>query len=171
MTKPMQKARSRLRTITTMNSASKSAPGAHSTHLKKTWRDRTTDFQKRTHRVYTAITVRLKYWPLLIMALFCYAGTVLLVTRVHPETIQHWVFPDSFLPFHILLFLSNFFFFTFLTVSKRWGVFLAISLQWLCILKLQNFLLDGWAFLSALALGIGGYWLRTSIKATGDKKV
>lgn len=155
MTKPIQKARSRLHSVPPSRLRTSSPQ-----RLQETWRRHRADFQSSTQELRSSIAVRFTYWPLLVLAAMFYAGTALLLTRLHPEAVRHWLFPDSFLPFHILLFLGNFFFFTFLTVRKRWGLFLALSFQWLLILKLQGFLLDGWALLSASLIGAGGYGLR-----------
>jgi hypothetical protein len=119
---------------------------------------------REAQELRSAVTLRLKYWPLLAVALIGYVATVWLVTSIRPAFIQHWLFPDSFLPFHILFFFANFFFFTFLTVRKRWGLFIALTMQWLLLLKLQNFAMDGWAVGSALIIGAGGYGLRTFTK-------
>lgn len=101
-----------------------------------------------------------KHLPLLILAAPFYVGLILLVTRVHPEYVSDWLLPQSYLPLHLILFAGNFFLFTFLTLSKRWGIFIALSFEWLVFLKLQNVIIDFWAVGSALLIGVGGFWLR-----------
>lgn len=102
-----------------------------------------------------------RFTPLLLMAALSYSGVAWLVTHIPPERVQNWLLPDSYLPFHIPLFLGNFFLCTFVTLSKRWGILIALTVAWLFFLKLQGFTLDLWAWGSALLLGGGGYALRT----------
>lgn len=139
----MQKARSRLKKPTTPPShqpiVRRSLPSVSLAPLKK----------------------RAQFLPLLISAGVMYGGLAQLLTKVRPELIENWPLPKTYLPFHLLLGLGNFFFFTFLTLKKRWGIFAALGIQWLFFLKLQNISLDLWAWGSALAIGAGGYSLRT----------
>ena len=102
-----------------------------------------------------------RFLPLLIIAVAFYAGLYRLMRSVYPGQISDWLLPKSFIPFHLLLFFGNFFFFTFLTLSKRWGVFIALALEWLVFLKLQSVVLDVWALSSAVVIGTSGWWLRT----------
>lgn len=108
-----------------------------------------------------SLTTYLRFLPLLLFAAIFYAALAWLITHVHPTQIKSWLLPNSFIPFHVLLLLGNFFLFTFLTLSKRWGIFVALAIEWLVFLKLQNFTLDVWAWSSAIAIGTGGYWART----------
>jgi hypothetical protein len=102
-----------------------------------------------------------RHLPLLILAAPFYAGLYWLLTNVRPDQVKNWLLPNSYLPFHVLFFLGNFFFFTFLTLSKRWGIFIALALEWLIFLKFQDVTWDIWALGSALLLGAGGYLLRS----------
>ncbi|HEX9817364.1 MAG TPA: hypothetical protein VGA89_00490 [Patescibacteria group bacterium] len=106
------------------------------------------------------VTSRLQFLPLLLLASLFYGGVYLLVTQVSPNQVRNIVLSNSFLPFHAFLLPANFFFFTFLTLSKRWGLLVALAIQWLLFLKLQNFTLDMWAWGSAVIIGVSGYTLR-----------
>ena len=78
---------------------------------------------------------------------------------VYPETFQNWIFPNSYLPFHLLFGISNFFLFSFLTHRKFWGFFLTVFIGWIVFLKLQNITLDTWGLGSAFVLSIGAsFW-------------
>jgi hypothetical protein len=116
--------------------------------------------KENTRELREAVASRLRFLPLLILAGLFYAGLFLLLTKVRPSQVKSWLLPNSYLPFHALLLPANFFFFTFLTLSKRWGVLISLMIQWLLFLKLQNFVLDLWAFGSAVFIGVSGYWLR-----------
>jgi hypothetical protein len=145
MTKP--KARSRLKRPST-----KQARGVLA-QQKRAIKENTRDLQQ-------LFTSHLKFLPLLFIAGLFYAGVYWLVTQISPSQVRSILLPNSFLPFHALLLPANFFFFTFVTLSKRWGLLAALVIQWLLFLKLQNFTLDPWAWGSAVLLGVGGYWLR-----------
>lgn len=152
----MQKARSRLQRPAAI------APTPALTRLRRP--------QKSAPKVsFAGIKKHTRFLPLLILAALCYTSVFLVVTRVQPEVIQNWLLPDSFLPFHLFLGLGNFFFFTFVTLRKRWGVFAALGIQWLLFLKLQGFTLDLWAWGSAALIGAGGYtagnwWKKTKVR-------
>ncbi|KKU18499.1 MAG: hypothetical protein UY13_C0002G0208 [Candidatus Pacebacteria bacterium GW2011_GWB1_47_8] len=90
-----------------------------------------------------------------------YAGLYWLFTTIHPDQISNILLPNSFIPLHLLFFGGNFFLFTFLTLRKRWGLFIALAIEWLVVLKLQEVTLDIWAILSAVIIGGGGWLLRT----------
>lgn len=151
----MQKARSRLQrsaAVTPPSSAPRPTPAP--TRLRRP--------QKSAPKVsFEGVKSRARFLPLFGVALVAYGGIFWLITRISPEQVRDWLFPGSFIPFHILLASGNFFFFTFVTLRKRWGVFAALGIQWLLFLKLQGFTLDLWAWGSAGLIGAGGYFLRT----------
>jgi len=134
-----QRARSRLKSSATTHQTKRSSGGSHS----------------KTTLKYV------KHTPLLLFAAAFYAGLYWLLTTIRPEQIKNILLPDSYIPLHLLFFGGNFFLFMFLTVSKRWGIFIALAIEWLLFLKLQEIKLDMWALASALIIGAGGWLLRT----------
>ncbi|MFH2118602.1 MAG: hypothetical protein ABII10_02620 [Candidatus Paceibacterota bacterium] len=147
MTNLKQKARSRLKRL----------PG---THARQALIQQKTRLKENSKELRKTVTDRLRFLPLLVFALGFYAGTYWLLTNIRPNQINNLVLPNSYLPFHALLLSANFLFFTFITLSKRWGILIALIIQWLLFLKLQNFNLDMWAWGSALLVGVSGYGLR-----------
>lgn len=101
---------------------------------------------------------RLNHTPLLLIASGFYLAAFWLITTYHPEQLRNLILANSFLPFHLLVLLANFFLLTFVTLSRRWAIMIALPIQWLLILVLQNFTLDLWTGLSALAIGIVSFF-------------
>jgi hypothetical protein len=130
---------------------------------KRTVKKRKKQLSRSANYFSERITKHLRFWPLLVLSGLFYGGTYWLINQYHPEQIRNLLIPNSFIPFHALLLPANFFLFTFLTLSKRWGILIALIIQWLLFLKLQNFLLDEWAVGSALLIGLLGYLVRSLI--------
>ncbi len=137
MTKPTRRARSRLKQQTSSRRSS-----------------------RQSIQLWQPIRERLQFLPLLVLAGGFYAGLLWLINTFHPEEVRNFLLPNSFLPFHVLLFIANFFLLTFLTLSRRWGLLLTTVIAWLLFLKLQNFTLDIWAWGSAVLMGVTAYGLR-----------
>ncbi|NCN45498.1 MAG: hypothetical protein COU63_02765 [Candidatus Pacebacteria bacterium CG10_big_fil_rev_8_21_14_0_10_36_11] len=97
--------------------------------------------------------------PTLFIAIGFYLGLWFLMQNVQPTLIQNWIFPNSYLPFHLILGIGNFFFFSFLTHRKFWGFFWSVLIGWLIFIKLQQINLDFWGIGSGLILAIGSsFW-------------
>jgi hypothetical protein len=97
--------------------------------------------------------------PTLTMAMICYFLLWMMMRFIHPQLIQNWIFPNSFLPFHLIFGLGNFFLFSFLSRRKFWGFFFSVFFGWLVFLKLQKIDIDIWGVGSAIALTIGAsFW-------------
>jgi len=116
--------------------------------------------KENTRELRQIVISRWQFIPLLILATLFYIAVYWLLTNIHPIKISNLILPNSYLPFHVLLWLANFFLFTFLTLSKRWGLLIALVIQWLLFLKLQNFNLDWWTWGSALIVGMISCGLR-----------
>lgn len=127
---------------------------------------RNTTSQQETKRVVkkskkTPATLKqyLDLIPTLTVAMFSYFLLWLLMNYIHPTKIQNWIFPNSYLPFHILFGLANFFLFSFLFQRKIWGFFISIFIGWLLFLKLQQIELDFWSIIVAFTLATGAsFW-------------
>jgi hypothetical protein len=101
----------------------------------------------------------LKLIPTLTIAMISYFLLWLLINYVYPEKIQNWLFPNSYLPFQLLLGLGNFFLFSFIGKRKLWGFLSSVLLGWLVLLKLQKITIDFWAVLSAVSLAlVASFW-------------
>ncbi len=76
----------------------------------------------------------LRYSICLLLALLGYYATYQLMLRTYPSQIQHFLWNNNYLPFTTLVFVSNFFFFTFVTLNQKWGFYLstvvALILYW-----------------------------------------
>lgn len=97
--------------------------------------------------------------PTLTMAMLCYFGLWLLIKFIYPSSIQNWIFPNSYLPFHLLFGLGNFFLFSFISRRKIWGFMVSVLIGWLVFLKLQQIEIDFWAISSSFILAItASFW-------------
>lgn len=64
--------------------------------------------------------------------------TYSILTKVSPDSIKHFILPNSYLPFLISFFLASFFLLSFLLLHTRRGFLLAIFLLITLFLKLQQ---------------------------------
>jgi len=98
----------------------------------------------------------LAYWRYivcLLIAALAYYGLFLLINKVYPSQIQHFLWTNSYLPFFALFFLGNFFLLTFLFLDKKIGFYLSLWLNLLLYLKISQIKFDfyGIIFLVLLA--------------------
>ncbi len=135
------KARSRLRRAPTSTAAQPTA-SARATHPPKS---------------------RWRFWPLLVFGGLFYGATLALMHYVSPASVQHWLWPNSYLPLQVLLLLGNFFTFTFLTLHKKLGLTLSIFCGCLLFLHLQAVQLDWLAVALAASLSSTLFWLLIKI--------
>jgi len=89
----------------------------------------------------------LSYIYCLLISLVGYFLLYLLVSKIYPNQIQNFIFKNSYLPFFLLLFLANFFFFTFLFLNKKIGLIIAFLINLLLYFKISDISFD---FMSAL---------------------
>jgi len=101
----------------------------------------------------------LKLIPTLTMAMLGYFLLWLLLNFIYPNQIRNWFFPNSYLPFHLILGFSNFFLFSFISQRKLWGFFFSVLIGWLMFLQLQQINFDFLSLVSALGLAIfASFW-------------
>lgn len=86
------------------------------------------------------------------MAILAYLALYWLLSHFYPNQVQHWLWPNSFLPVLTLLFVGNFFLLTFIFLDKKIGLLLAIIINWLAYLRLQQFVWDWTVLVSTLLL-------------------
>lgn len=99
------------------------------------------------------------YWHYiicLVIACLAYYGLFLLLNKVYPSQIQHFLWTNSYLPFFILLFLGNFFLLTFLFLDKKIGFYLSLWLNLAVYLKISQVEFDfyGISFLGLTAVAL-----------------
>lgn len=85
----------------------------------------------------------IRHLPTLLISLPFYAGVYLILTRINPHTIEDFLIPNTYLPLQLVLFLANFFLFSFLLLKSRRGFEVSLLINWGVFLKLQaitNFL-------------------------------
>ncbi len=80
----------------------------------------------------------LKHLPLFVLSLFFYLGAYLVLTKVYPSSIQHFLIPNTYLPLQLALFGGNFFFFSFLLLNTRRGFLFSLVISWGVFVKLQG---------------------------------
>ena len=102
-------------------------------HLKK---------EKQNNKKLKIITQKLKikehlkYSFALVLSLFSFYTIYLLCQSFYPEQIQNLLIKNSYLLFFILLFLANFFLFTFIFLNKKVGLLSSFVLSFSLYLKL-----------------------------------
>jgi hypothetical protein len=95
------------------------------------------------------------YWshlPTLLVGFIFYALLYLILIKIYPQNIQHWLIPNMYLPLQVVFFIGNFFFFSFLFLNSRRGMMTAFILSlWLFfkLLKVTNYQFFFWISLSA----------------------
>jgi hypothetical protein len=67
-----------------------------------------------------------------------------LIVTVPPQHVQHFLFPNSYLPFTGLFFAASFFCLSFFLLNSRRGFVLASCLTWLVFLRLNQVELDSY---------------------------
>ena len=77
---------------------------------------------------------------LLVMAAIGYLLIVYIFLRVHPQSIAHFLFPNSYLPLLLIFCFANFCLFTFIFHHTRRGLLFALMLTVDLFLQLQQFL-------------------------------
>jgi len=80
-----------------------------------------------------------RYLPLLGIWLGFLFLTLIFLTQVSPAQVQNLLFANSYLPFHLLSFLSLSCLCIFVLLHTRRGLLVALYLQTLLFLKLQQF--------------------------------
>jgi hypothetical protein len=84
----------------------------------------------------------LHYIFCLLIALFAYFLLYLLLSKVYPSQIQNFLFKNSYLPFLLLVFIANFFIFTFLSLNKRFGLIIAFLINFIIYFRISDINFD-----------------------------
>ena len=109
-----------------------------------------------------------QYLQLLVLAGFFYLLVGLLMRNVPPSRIAHWLLPNTYLAWQLLLLGGNFFFFTFLWQSRLLGVLSAgLILSWF-FFRFQQIVMTWPVILLAVGpwlIAIGIVWWKRYNKA------
>jgi len=84
----------------------------------------------------------LSHLPALFMAVFFYVILVLTMLNINPELIKDFILPSTYLPVLVLVFLANFFLFSFIFLNSRRGLFYTSILAIIIFLKFQKVIFD-----------------------------
>jgi hypothetical protein len=79
-----------------------------------------------------------KYVPTLGLGILNWILFYLLLTRIYPQTVQHWFIPHLYIPVLIIFFLAMLFSSAFLFLNTRRGFLLAAAATCFLFLKLQQ---------------------------------
>ncbi len=100
----------------------------------------------------------LNYLPTLVISLPFYGGIYFLLINFYPNQLRNWLLPNTYLPLQLLLFIGNFFFFSFIFLKASYGLLLSLWFGWSLFLKLQpieNYLMvSGFSLLVVAVLEI-----------------
>lgn len=80
----------------------------------------------------------LRFLPILLLGLICYAITGAILFFVEPAKIQSIVVTNSYFPLVFISFLAHFFFFTYFFLNARRGLFISLILTFILFLRLQQ---------------------------------
>lgn len=93
---------------------------------------------------------RLKFLPLLFLAILAAGACFHLVTRVQPSSIANILYFHSYLPFQLSFFFSSFFLASFLLLNTRRAFFISCFFGILLFLKLQSVVITPSVFIIPL---------------------
>lgn len=82
-----------------------------------------------------------RHLPALISGLFFVAVDYYILTKINPGSIQHFILPNSYLPFLLVTFLSLFFLVSFFLLNSRRGFFIALAVTIFLFFRIQQVLL------------------------------
>ena len=93
------------------------------------------------------------YWqhlPTLVVGLIFAFITFLILTRIEPMSIKHFLLPHTYLPLLASVFVSSWFLLSFFLLNTRRGLLLSLALITLLFLKLQQVVLTTQVMLSVI---------------------
>lgn len=90
----------------------------------------------------------------LLISLAGYFLLYLLINKIYPAQIQNFLFKNSYLPFFLILFLANFFLFTFVFLNKKIGLVSAFLINLLLYFKINDINFDLMSFLAIILISI-----------------
>jgi len=93
----------------------------------------------------------LTHLPTLFFAFVSCYLTYLFVINISPETVRHFILPNTYLPLIILVFISSFFLSSYILLNSRRGLFTASYLSLLTFLAVQQVILD-WRVIGILLI-------------------
>lgn len=91
----------------------------------------------------------LKFLPLLLVSMLLYLSIFWLVANIYPNEIANVLFPNSYLPFTLLLFFANLLFFSYLMLNTRRGLILSLVIAILVFFRLQRVIFE-WSWTAPL---------------------
>ncbi len=114
------------RAASRLNSKKNSSKGSNKTKTKLT---------KTLKKILDAY---LFHSPTLIAALVFSGLTYFIATNIEPAQIRNWLLPNTYLPLLLSVFISGFFWFSYILLSSRRGFLLAIAAVIFLFLYLQQ---------------------------------
>ena len=80
--------------------------------------------------------------PTFLLCLVSGYLTYLFISNVSPESVRHFLLPNTYLPLIVLVFITIFFLFSFLLLNSRRGMFAANYISLLLFLALNQVIID-----------------------------
>lgn len=157
------KAKSRLKPSASPPSPPPSAPAAvptiYSTQAKRasaadTSSRRRPDRDHRSAPDHFLVEKYLKHLPLLFLGLVMAFGCSVFFQSVSPSAVQNLIFPYSYIPATILIFITSFLLASFICLNTRRGLVVAAFITTLIFLRLQQFQIT-----TTLLLTLGGVFV------------
>jgi len=88
----------------------------------------------------------------LLISIVGYFLLYLLISKIYPAQIQNFLFKNSYLPFFLILFLANFFLFTFMFLNKKIGLINAFLVNLLLYFKINDLSFDIMSYLTIILI-------------------
>jgi hypothetical protein len=85
-----------------------------------------------------------KYLPIFLLAVITGYFLWLFVKHVDPDAVKHFILPNSYLPFLIIIFIFCFLLCSFLLLNSRQGLLISLAIISLLFLRLQQVMINPW---------------------------
>lgn len=106
------------------------------------------------------------YLPTLLLSLPFYFGVFYMVTKVYPAEVKDTLVPNSYLLFHLVFWIANYFLFSFVWLNSRRGFLSALLVGVLLFARMQSYVLP-WQII----LGLIGIFVIIELLLSGVQRI
>ncbi len=111
------------------------------------------DKNKNNSIILNALKHYFEHLPTLGMAIVLCIATIFFLKEVPPNSVRHFLLPNTYLPFLFLIFLSSLFLLSFVFLNRRVGFLLSLTITTYIFLKVQQVIMEPWLLIT-LAIAI-----------------
>lgn len=102
--------------------------------------------------IFKALKHYFKHLPTLFLSLFFGTLTFYFLKNISPESVRHFIIPNTYLPFLLLIFLTTLFLFSFVFLNTKIGLLLSAMLTTFLFMRVQLVVLDLWLLLPLVVI-------------------